>query len=118
VTDIATGKPVSGADITIARNITKTHEDIYNEKTQKSERKIYPLAEKSYGTGYMLGSTDTQGILSVDIEQVLHSDLYSATYADWWDGGTYNSYIIKSTKGDKLGYTLSTWSDGIANWNF
>ena len=98
MTDISTGRPIPGADITIAKNTTKTHEDTWNSTTQKNDRKIYPLTKESYGTGYVLGRTDIQGVLSIDIEKSLQDDLYNASYLDWWDGGTYSSYIIKSTK--------------------
>ena len=47
------------------------------------------------------------------------SSPYTLSFEDWWDyEGRYDSFIVESRSGNRLGYLVSTWNDGITGYNF
>jgi hypothetical protein len=57
-TDIATGKPRPDTQITLMRNISRTHTEKWDPLTGKTENIYLPLTTQSFATGIVIGRTD------------------------------------------------------------
>ena len=107
-TDIATGVPLGGQDITIKRNITRTYTETWNGSTQVSERHYIPLTSQAFASGISLGRTDPEGFLEMKVDSIkdgsgYESSPYGLSFEDWWDyEGRYDSFIVESRSGNRL----------------
>lgn len=124
VTDISTGKPLADQEITVMRNITRTHIEKWNSTTQKTDIEYIPLSAQNFATGVVLGRTNANGFLEVKVESLkglddYDSGPYSLSFESWWMyEGRYDSFLVQSKSTDRLGYLVSTWNDGITGYNF
>ena len=57
-TDISTGKPLPDQEITLMRNISRTHTEKWDPNTGKTDKLYLPLTTQSFATGIVVGKTD------------------------------------------------------------
>lgn len=123
-TDLATGKPLPGQEITAMRNITRTYIDKWNQDTQTSTKEYLPLSAQNFATGIILGKTDSGGFLEMRLDTLKSLDGYNdspygLSFESWWEyEGRYDSFLVKSYSSDRMGLVVSTWNDGITGYNF
>jgi uncharacterized protein YfaS (alpha-2-macroglobulin family) len=123
VTDLQTLKPLSGQNITLRKNISRTYTDEWNEKEQKYDTKYLPLSTTNFSTGIILGSTDALGYFTIKKDSLIDNE-YSNPY--WlsnevtWEEyeWRYSSFLATAEWGGHFSYVVSTWNDGITGWNF
>lgn len=84
VTDIATGKPIANQQITIMKNIGDLYKRTWNEASGSYDVAYYPLSHKVFDDPIVLGNTDKDGILSVDIDNKLKASSYGLSFEEWW----------------------------------
>jgi uncharacterized protein YfaS (alpha-2-macroglobulin family) len=123
VTDIVTGKPLSGQNITLRKNVSRIYTDEWNEKEQRYDTKYLPLSSKTFSTGITLWTTDIDGYFTVKKDSLIENE-YSSPYwlssESTWEEyeGRYSSFLATSEGNGHFSYVVSTWNDGITGWNF
>jgi alpha-2-macroglobulin len=123
-TDISTGLPLPDQEITVMRNISRTHTEKWDPVTGKTDKIYLPLTNQSFATGVVIGKTDARWYLDTKIDTLKGIDDYDSTpywlaFDSWWDyEGRYDSFLVESRASGSLGYLVSTWNDGITGYNF
>lgn len=124
VTDLSTGKPLADQEITVMRNVSNTHINKWNSVTQKVDVEYLPLTAQSFATGVVIWKTNADWFLETKIDSLKGSDNYDASpynlsFESWWEyEGRYDSFLVQAKNGERLGYLVSTWNDGITGYNF
>ena len=67
-TDIITGKPLPDQEITLLRNISRTHTEKWDPVTGNTEKIYLPLTTQAFATGIVIGRTDGEGYLDKKID--------------------------------------------------
>jgi uncharacterized protein YfaS (alpha-2-macroglobulin family) len=117
-TDIRTGEPRWGQDVVIKKNISQLYTQTWDSSKQENNITYLPLSTLSWGTGDLLGKTNTDGTLAKYKKDIDGSSPYGLT-SEWGDyEGRYDSFVAITEGGGHFGYIVSTWNDGITGWNF
>jgi uncharacterized protein YfaS (alpha-2-macroglobulin family) len=123
-TDLTTGLPLQDQEITIMRNISRTHTEKWDPVTGKTDKIYLPLTAQAFATGIIIGKTDRDWYLDTKLDTLSGIDGYDSTpyslaFDSWWDyEGRYDSFLVESRWSGRLGYLVSTWNDGITGYNF
>lgn len=123
-TDISTGKPRSDMEVTLMRNISRTHTEKWDPLTGKTENIYLPLTMASFATGIVIWRTDSIGKISTKKDTLIGIDGYDSSpyglsFESWWEyEGRYESFIVQAKSSTWLWYLVSTWNDGITGYNF
>lgn len=67
-TDILTGKPRENQDITLSRNISRTHKERWDSANQRVEKEYIPLTSQAFATGIIMGKTNSAGYADSKID--------------------------------------------------
>lgn len=67
-TDIVTGKPLPDQEITLLRNISRTHTEKWDPITGNTEKTYLPLTTQAFATGIVIGRTDGEGYLDKKVD--------------------------------------------------
>jgi uncharacterized protein YfaS (alpha-2-macroglobulin family) len=117
-TDIRTGEPRGWQDIVLRSNISQLYTQTWDSSQQENHITYLPLSTLSWGTGDLLGKTNTDGTLAKYKKDIDGSSPYGLS-SEWWDyEGRYDSFVAITEGGGHFGYVVSTWNDGITGWNF
>jgi uncharacterized protein YfaS (alpha-2-macroglobulin family) len=123
-TDIQTGKPRADLDVTLLRNVSRTHIEKWNPTTQVVEKEYIPFTSQAFATGVVVGKTTSDGYVDTKVDSLkwvewYDSSPYGLAFDSWWSyEGRYDSFLVVSRGGGHLGYLVSTWNDGITGYNF
>lgn len=77
VTDNSTGKPLENQEVTLRRNITRMYSEIWNSKTNQTDRTYVSSIAPAFSTGILLGKTNVDGFLEGTLDA-----LKGTTYSD------------------------------------
>jgi len=110
VNDFSEGEGI--ADLTL-----RAYKSHYEVNRYEKNGRIYnnPL-DGVFEDGIVLGKTDENGYLEIDMPEELEAYMTS-TDGGWWDGETM-ALVVTADSDEHLTYVSSTFDDGIANWNF
>ncbi len=72
-TDVSTGAPLAGQNITVMRNISRTYTESWNDATSQTVRTYLPLSSQAFAPGVSLGRTDAAGFLQVSLDTLKDS---------------------------------------------
>lgn len=114
------GKPLAGQEIRAYANDFIAYEKRWNgPKRDYDITYKNPLEESVFDEPVLLGITNDQGILEVDMKEKVDS-VFHKTFASWdfdWNGN-YDSFFITSASDTNLSYVSSKWNGWISGWNF
>lgn len=115
VNDFQNGNGVSGLTLTAHQNIFTASEGYWdNDQSKYIETFKSPLDSAIYSEPVVLGKTDADGFLSVN----LNADDYYNAFQTWYDDPSYRSLIVTASGTDHMSFVGSKWNSGIADWNF
>ncbi len=57
--DIATGKPRENQIVTLARNVSRTHKERWDNVNQRVEKEYIPFTSQAFATGVSIGNTNS-----------------------------------------------------------
>ncbi|MDP2090984.1 MAG: alpha-2-macroglobulin family protein [Candidatus Gracilibacteria bacterium] len=115
------GKPLANQKLTVLVNDFKEQQKVWNNDKGDFDINYLTVLDKNvFGEQVELGTTNTGGILKVDLKQKV-SDAFMRTYSEDWEydwEGLYKTFFVISSGANNLSYVNSTWNSGIAPWNF
>jgi len=114
------GNPLSGQKLRAYINDSPSLERKWNGPERKYDVTYNnPLENSILGEAIALWTTNSEGILEVDLKGKIDG-AFEKTFESWdfdWNGN-YNSFFITSASDTHLSYISSKWNWGIAAWNF
>lgn len=115
VNDFQNGKGIAGLTLTAHQNVFTASQGYWdNDQSKYIETFNSPLDAVIYSEPVVLGKTDADGFLSVN----LNADDYYNAFQTWYDDPSYRSLIVTASGSDHMSFVGSKWNSGIADWNF
>lgn len=117
------GKALAGQKIRVYSNEFQEKETQYtydaSGTTLETATYFSPLDKNIFTSGALLGETDVNGILKVQLKDKVAAHFQKTL--DSWDygaNGKWDSFFVTASSDTNLSYVSSKWNGGITPWNF